>query len=135
MGRQMHCLGITRFLFTNRCQGQGSSHRRPHPSTNPPKIRLDIPELDQLTKKYFSKGLAESTQRSYRSAQNKFLAFCRDGGFKAVPASEETLCRYVSYIANSGLKHRTIKAYLSAIRHLHICEGAGDPFQPARQRL
>ena len=35
----------------------------------------------------------------------------------------------------SGLKHRTIKAYLSAIRHLHICEGAGDPFQPARQSL
>ena len=41
----------------------------------------------------------------------------------------------MSYIANSGLKHRTIKAYLSAIRHLHICEGAGDPFQPAHQRL
>ena len=30
-----------------------------------------------------------------------------------------------------GLKHRTIKVYLSAVRHLHIAEGESDPFQPA----
>lgn len=27
-----------------------------------------------------------------------------------------------------GLKHRSIKSYLSAIRHLQIAEGLGDPF-------
>ena len=34
-----------------------------------------------------------------------------------------------------GLKHRTVKAYLSAVRHLHIAEGESDPFQPSLQRL
>ena len=71
----------------------------------------------------------------YQSAQNRFLAFCREGHFLAVPASLETLCHYVSHLADSGLKHRTIKAYLSAIRFLHIAEGAQDPFRPTHEKL
>lgn len=45
------------------------------------------------------------------------------------------LCKYVSYLADVGLKHKTIKVYLSAIRHLHIAEGEKDPFQTAQHRL
>ena len=85
--------------------------------------------------KYFSRGLADSTQRAYRSSQKRFLTFCRDGGLVAVPASEATLCQYVSFLAQAGLKHGTIKAYLSSIRHLHIQEGREDPFQPTLHRL
>lgn len=54
---------------------------------------------------------------------------------KAVPVSEQVLCRYVSYLAESGLKHRTIKSYLSAIRFLHIAEGEADPFKASHLRL
>ncbi len=53
----------------------------------------------------------------------------------AAPASEETLCRYVLYLAHLGLRHATIKAYLSAIHHLHIQEGLGDPFTSMLHRL
>ena len=41
----------------------------------------------------------------------------------------------MSHLAEAGLKHRTIKVYLSAIRFLHIKEGTGDPFQPTLHRL
>ncbi len=81
------------------------------------------------------KGLADSTQRTYRSAQKRFLSFCKAGNFRAVPAAEEVLCRYVSRLAGEGLKHRTIKAYLAGIRFLHVAEGADDPFQPSLLRL
>ena len=34
---------------------------------------------------------------------------------------------FVAFAANQGLKHQTIKCYLSAIRHLQIDCGGGDP--------
>lgn len=84
------------------------------------------------TELLFSKGLADSTQRTYQSAQKRFLTFCREGDFKA---SQVLLCRYVSYLAEPNLKYKTIKAYLSIIRFLHIAEGAEDPFEPNLLRL
>ncbi len=57
------------------------------------------------------------------------MQFCVRAGRSPVPASEPTLCSFVSYLANEGLKHRTLKVYLSAVRHLHIERGLQDPFQ------
>ena len=78
--------------------------------------------------RFFAKGLASSTQRTYKSAQKRYLQFCKDGAFIPLPSSQSILCRFVSHLANQGLKHRTIKAYLSAVRFLHIAEGREDPF-------
>ena len=83
----------------------------------------------------FSKGLAESTQRTYSCGQKKYLSFCRAGSFRAVPATEAVLCRFVASMAKAGLKHRTVKVYLSAVRFFHIAEGAEDPFLPVLHRL
>ena len=44
------------------------------------------------------------------------------------PLQEDTLCRYVAHLAGEGLKHRTIKAYLSAIRYLQIQNEMGNPY-------
>ena len=41
----------------------------------------------------------------------------------------------MSQLVKDGLKHRTIKVYLSAIRFLHISEGEGDPFKAPLQKL
>ena len=83
--------------------------------------------LDRAAQKYLAKALAESTQQSYQSAQRRFLHFCNEGNFRAVPAS---LGCYVSYLAERGLKHNTIKVYLSTIHFLHISGGEADPFKP-----
>lgn len=91
--------------------------------------------MDGLARQFFAKGLADSTQRTYKSAQNRYLSFCRDGKVKAIPALEPVLCRFVSHLASDGLKHKSIKAYLSAVRYLQIAEKGNDPFQPSLLRL
>ena len=85
--------------------------------------RLDCSELDHFTNHFFLKGLASSTLRAYQSAQRWYGKFCAREDQQAVPALEEGLCRFVARLAGDGLKHRTIKSYLSGVRHLHIEEG------------
>ena len=45
------------------------------------------------------------------------------------PLREDILCRYSAHLGQQALKHRTIKAYLSALRFCQIQQGFGDPFQ------
>ena len=97
--------------------------------------RLDITELDSLLGKYFMKGLTESTHRLYNSAQRCYLDFCNRAGLQALPAMETGLCYFVAYLAKEKLKHRTVKAYLSAVCFLHIEEQKLDPFLPSLTRL
>ena len=97
--------------------------------------RLDRSELDDLVHRFFLKGLADSTLRSYKSAQKRYGSFCAGVGMHPLPASEEGLCRFVAKLAEEGLKHRTIKAYLSGVRHLHIMEGLADPFKQPLEQL
>ena len=47
------------------------------------------------------------------------------------PLQETLLCRYVSYLASQGLKHKTIKAYLSGLRFTQIHLNMGNPFKTA----
>lgn len=84
---------------------------------------------------FFAKGLAATTQRSYQSAQKRYLKYCLERGFNPLPTTELILCRFVAYLAHQGLKQRTLKSYLSAIRHLHIAEGLEDPFKAPLHRL
>ena len=49
--------------------------------------------------------------------------------------SEAILCKFVSFLAGEGLKHRTIKTYLSGVRFLHIRSGFPDPFLSHMPRL
>ena len=78
--------------------------------------------------RYFSKGLAESTQRAYSSSQRWYLKFCKEAGLQPLLASESVLCYFTAYLAKEKLKHCTIKAYLSGVRFLHIAENQQDPF-------
>ena len=63
-----------------------------------------------------AKGLADSTQKTYLSGQQRYLRFCESGDRIPAPASEETLVLFVSHLAKEGLGHRTIKVYLAAVR-------------------
>ncbi len=81
------------------------------------------------------KGLAQSIHRVYSSGQRRYLGFCASVNLPAVPASEDTLCKFAAKMASKGLRLRTIKSYMAGIRHLHIEEGLVDPFLPALSRL
>ena len=85
--------------------------------------------------RYFAKGLADSTQKSYSSSQKCFLQFSRDAALRPSPVSESALCYFAACSAKERLKHRTIKAYLSGVRFLHIAQSYSDPFQQTLNRL
>ena len=90
---------------------------------------MDLTELDRIAGDLFLKGLAESTQRVYRSGQRRYINFCSKSGLTAVPTTEKTLVYFVAKLAKDGLKFRTMKVYLSAVRFLHIKEGREDSFR------
>lgn len=58
--------------------------------------------------------------RTYSSTQRRFLAFCEDNHFVPLPASNETLSLFVSFLFDEGLKGSSIQVYLSGVRNLHI---------------
>ena len=90
---------------------------------------MDVSYLEKLIQFYFAKGIAPSTQRTYKAAQERYLRFCRDGNFDPLPLTQSILCAYISFLANDNLKHSTLKVYLSAARNLQISARLPDPFE------
>jgi hypothetical protein len=76
--------------------------------------------LEVTARRLVGAALRDSTQKSYGSAQKKFLNFCTDFGLIPLPASEEVLLSYISFLFTKGFKGSSIKVYLSAVRSLHI---------------
>ena len=75
----------------------------------------------------FLRRLAPSTQRTYDSAKRRFLAFCEQAHCSPLPVNEQLLGRYISHLASQGLSPKSIKSYLSAVRHLQIAWHLHDP--------
>ena len=90
---------------------------------------VDQRDMGGLVQHYLECSLAPSTQRTYRAAQKRYQQFCSKASLTPFPATEKTLCAFVASIAKEGLKHQTIKVYMSAIRFCQIRSGGGDPFQ------
>ena len=77
-----------------------------------------------------------TTRSAYKSAQCRYAAFCmRYGVSPPYPLQEDILYRYVAFLAQEGLKHRSVKSYLSGIRCLQIHQSLGNPFAHAMPRL
>lgn len=81
-----------------------------------------------MVRYYIEGSLAKSTIKMYASGQKRYTSFCDRIKASPLPLSEEQLCRYVSFLAREGLRHSSIKGYLSAIRRMQILGGMGDPF-------
>ena len=91
---------------------------------------LDLAQLEADVQSYFEHGLTPSTRRTYALAKRRYATFCQSASLASLPLSEGTLCKYVAYLAKQDLKHQSIKCYLSALRHLQIEAGLGDPYAP-----
>lgn len=70
-------------------------------------------KLGKSLQSYYLQGLAKSTQKTYTSAKSRFLTFCSQACTSPLPLSENVLCFYVSYLADEGLAHATIKSLIS----------------------
>ena len=87
--------------------------------------------LTQEVRTYAKKRLTWTTNRTYRSGENRFIQFCLSYRLRSqegdiLSASEGTLIYFASYLART-VKHSTIKLYLVAVRNLHNSCRHGDP--------
>ena len=76
----------------------------------------------------FANGLAASSRKTYKVGENRYIGVCQRYRIVPLPVSESGLCKFVTYLAEQGLKYRTIKTYLAGIRYLHIRSGLQEPF-------
>ena len=88
---------------------------------------MDVTSLDPTIQRLLQAGLAPATQRTYGAGRKKYLGFCQQAGLAALPATEQRLMQFIAYAVNQGLKHQTIKSYLSAICHLQVSWGGWGP--------
>ncbi len=88
---------------------------------------LDITHLDTAVEFFYGQSLAPASQRSYQSAQKRYLNFCSSHSLPPFPITETHLCRFVSLIANDKVGLSSIKVYLSALRKYQVGMGMPDP--------
>ena len=89
---------------------------------------MDVGKLESRASFFFVQGLATSSQKTYKSGENRYLRFCQSLSVVPLPVSESRLCKFVSFLADQKLKHRTIKTYLSGVHYFQIRSGWRDPF-------
>ena len=92
-----------------------------------PASRLGISELDQCVQGFFANGLAPATWTAYHSFANRYLGFCAEFRLIPLPLSQDTITRFVAYLARSGLTNQSIRSYLAGVRFLQIACGLPDP--------
>ena len=117
--------------FCRRRPGQHPlPHRFPPPGGAPARHeqRLDLASLDGAVQFFSEKGVAESTRKTYQSAARRFHNFCVSYNVHApFPVSERLLTYFATYLAQQGLKERSIRTYIAAVRYLQLTLGLPDP--------
>ena len=78
-----------------------------------PKSHMDIHQLDEALRQYFTAALTNSTHKTYTAAERRYLSFCKDFNLAPLPVSESTLCYFVACLGQQGLAHSSINTYLS----------------------
>ena len=84
---------------------------------------LNLSELGARAEAYFHQGVSPATKKAYRMGLQKFNSFCTQARRKAIPASENTLLLFSTYLASQNLSSSTIQVYLSAVHNAHVAKG------------
>jgi hypothetical protein len=91
-------------------------------------VEGNLQSLKDEARGYKSKAYALSTQKTYRSQIKRYLQFCIDYKCCPVPASQETLLCYVTFLARK-LNPVSIPNYLNVVRILHLEAGLANPLE------
>ena len=124
----MHCQGTIFPFFSSRCHRHSGPPHESHRNCWTHWCSTSQIGPQPTVQYYFTKGLVPSTQRTYKSGKDRYVKFCQDASIPALPVSEPHLCSFIASLADQGLKYRTVKVYLSAIRHLQILAAQPDSF-------
>ncbi len=91
-------------------------------------------DLSTQSRRYFAESKASSTRRAYRSDWDCFVGFCAERHLLPLPAFSETVCLYLTELADSGKKVSTINRRLCAISQAHQLAGYESPTKSAMVR-
>ena len=83
--------------------------------------------LDAALSAALTAATSANTRRLYRSQARVFAAWCQLHGLQALPATPETVARYLTARAEAGAVVGTVRAARAAIGALHRAAGAADP--------
>lgn len=90
-----------------------------------------LSELEELAKQYRDTSLSDASRRAYRADWTVFESFCELYGARALPATSQTICAYISNCAEQGKNIHTIVRSLTSINKAHELAG----FPPVRDPL
>ena len=85
-----------------------------------------LQELKLEASAYKQAAYADSTKKTYRSQIKSYFAFCIKFGLVPIPASQETLCYYMTFLSRS-LSSSSIPGYMNVIRIIHLEAGYTNP--------
>ena len=85
---------------------------------------MGITALDRAVHGYIGNSLAPATRAAYRSAANRYAAFCNPLGITPFPLQISTVLRFVAYLAENGMSITSLRVYLSGIRFTQTSFGA-----------
>ncbi|MGF1723638.1 tyrosine-type recombinase/integrase [Photobacterium nomapromontoriensis] len=91
---------------------------------------LTTDAINQLTHKQY----APNTLISFNTDWNRFLAFCHECQISALPATADTVHRYIDEMAKSR-KLASLKRYMVTISLIHRCHNLPDPCAKTEIRL
>jgi hypothetical protein len=86
----------------------------------------DVAGLLSQASAFKGAAFALSTVKTYKSQTTAYLKFCIRYGLQSIPASQDTLCAYLSFLSRS-LSPSSIKGYMNAVRLLYIEAGLVNP--------
>ena len=84
-----------------------------------------------------SGAYAANTRRAWRADAKGFQAFCEEEGREFLPATPDTVRRFVQHCLTIGKKPATIRRYLATIARAHLAAGLANPgaSEPVRLAL
>ncbi len=85
--------------------------------------------LDKQTRDYIQQSLSCSTRKFYRIDFVTFSGWCDSLGLSPLPATPETIARFLTAQASIGMKPSTLARRLAAIRTMHESKGFSTPTQ------
>ena len=68
-----------------------------------------------------------NTQKAYSSGQKLYFEFCYKYNYQPLPATENIMLMFVTYMYTKSYRSQTIRSYLSSVRSIHMDEGYSNP--------
>lgn len=91
-------------------------------------------QLDRKVAVALSQAYAPATMRTRLSQARRYLQFCTETASDPLPATVDTVCRYVVYLSEN-LAYSSIVCYLDGLRWLHVYFGLQPCLDATKVRL